>query len=436
MQDLIIDDREKGIFRVHRSAMTSREVFELERERIFDRCWLYLGHDSELPNPGDYLRRKIAGRPLVFVRGQDGQVRAFFNTCPHRGAAFCRQQEGNARTFQCFYHAWTFNTEGKLVGVPDEGAYASGFDRSELGLTSPARLECYRDFWFVSFNPDVESLYDYLDGAREYLDLVADQSATKMRIVDGCNHYTTHANWKLLVEGSFDGYHATALHQSYYAFLASAGDDLNAKYRADLSRGYDLGHGHATGDQPSRLPRPIAFWHPIFGEDTRAELDDIRTRLEERCGPERARRMTTTVRNLLIYPNLIIIDGMAITVRAVWPVAPDEMEVQAWALAPEEESGDQLARRLDNFYLFLGPAGFGTPDDVEVMEACQEGYQAVKEVAWSDISRGMHSADPRHVDEAQVRAFWREWHAQLQGLPHGNHEEARRVSQEMVLERA
>src|SRR5207237_9315220 len=118
LEDLVIDDGQAGVFRVHRSAMTAPEILALERERIFDRCWLYVGHESEIPGPGDYRRRTVANRSVIFARGSDGVIRTLLNTCMHRGARVCRQDEGNARTFQCFYHAWTFDNRGELVGVP------------------------------------------------------------------------------------------------------------------------------------------------------------------------------------------------------------------------------------------------------------------------------------------------------------------------------
>ena len=97
------DDRDGGIFRVHRSSMTSPEVLQLERERIFDSCWLYLGHESELPENGDFGRRRLNGRSIIFVRGSDGVIRAFHNTCPHRGAIVCRHDSGNQKSFQCVF---------------------------------------------------------------------------------------------------------------------------------------------------------------------------------------------------------------------------------------------------------------------------------------------------------------------------------------------
>jgi phenylpropionate dioxygenase-like ring-hydroxylating dioxygenase large terminal subunit len=137
-------------------------------------------------------------------------------------------------------------------------------------------------------------------------------------------------------------------------------------------------------------------------------------KLVERFGAEWAYQMTQTSRNLLIFPNLIINDIMAITVRTFFPVAPDYIEINAWALAPQDESAENRALRLDNFLTFLGPGGFATPDDVEALESCQQGF-ANREVAWSDISRGMQRAQPLVDDELQMRAFWRQWHALMQG---------------------
>ena len=423
---LVLDDRDRGVFRVKRKAMTSREIWRAERAQIFDTCWLYIGHDSEIPEPGDYRRRQIAGRPLVFVRGRDGTVRALYNSCTHRGARVCRQDAGNATSFQCFYHAWTFSSEGKLVGVPDREGYAEGVDFDALRLREVPRMECYRDFWFVSFAPEIESLPDYLAGAKEYIDLVADQAAEGMRVLPGSHRYACKANWKLMVENSMDGYHGAPLHQTYFAFLASQGDDDGAKQlKTSAARGYDLGNGHAVVDYPAPFPRVTARWHPIFGEDAKEEIEERRADLERRHGPDRAYRMAETCRNLFIYPNLLLLDVAGLTVRSVWPTGPDYMELTGWALAPREEPAHWLKRRLEGFNGFLGPGGLATPDDVEALEACQEGFEATSE-DYSDISRGMHR-DPGTVDEVQMRAFWREWHANVRGEGHGVHDEARRV---------
>jgi p-cumate 2,3-dioxygenase alpha subunit len=417
IKDLIIDNRREGIFRVNRAGMTSQELFEIEQERVFNKSWLYLGHESEVDNPGDYRRRFVAGKPVFFAKGSDGRIRAFLNTCPHRGAMICRRDEGNTEVFQCFYHAWSFSNQGDLIGVPGEEAYSDYFNRKELGLKSPPRVESYRGFYFISFNPYIEDLVSYLAGAREYLDLVADQTDIGMRIVTGSNRYSIKANWKLLCENSLDGYHGRPVHQTYFDYISSLEDNpaaLDAMFDQRWRRSRALGNGHAVIDSSTRGGRPIANWHPLFGEDAKEEIAGVRAKLVDKYGEDWAYRMANTSRNLLIYPNLVINDIMAITIRIFWPTAPDHMEVTAWNLAPKEETGNALARRLDSFLTFLGPGGFATPDDVEALESCQIGFRC-GDVEWSDISRGMHSQDPITTDELQMRTFWRQWHAHMMG---------------------
>ena len=421
IRDLIIDDRSRGIFRVHRSAMTSVELFRREQELIFNRCWIYLGHESEVENPGDYRRRTVAGRPLFFVRGGDGRLRVFLNSCPHRGALVCRHDAGNAESLQCFYHAWTFSTGGELIGVPGEDAYGPHFDRSEFSLKEPPRVDSYRGFYFASFNPDIEDLTAYLAGAADYIDLVVDQAEEGMRVVPGSNRYTMRANWKLLAENSLDGYHVLPTHRTFVDYITSLGTDDSGETMATRPPGSAraLGNGHCVVETLASYGRPVANWHPMFGEEARARIARARRRLVEKYGEERARRIADTGRILLIYPNLQILDIMAVSIRYFEPVAPDHMEVTAWHLVPREESGDALAVRLDSFLSFLGPGGFATPDDVEALESCQAGYRAT-EAEWSDVSRGMLNPSPRAADELQLRGFWRQWHTHLQGLSETN----------------
>ena len=105
LEGLVIDNQQDGLFRVNRQAFLSQEILALERQRIFERCWIYAGHETEVPNSGDFCSRRVAGRPVILVRGEDGVVRVLLNTCTHRGAFVCREHTGNARTFQCPYHA-------------------------------------------------------------------------------------------------------------------------------------------------------------------------------------------------------------------------------------------------------------------------------------------------------------------------------------------
>ena len=410
--NLVYDRPDLHKFKVHRSSMVSQEIYELERRNIFDRCWLYLGHESEIPGPGDYVRRVVAERPLFFARDRDGSLKVFHNTCPHRGALICRTDQGNAQVFQCFYHAWSFNTTGELIGMPDIEGYGPDFDRSELGLRSP-RFESYRGFIFVCFDEETVSLTEYLAGAAEYLDLVADQSAAGMKIIPGSNRYSIKANWKLLGENSIDGYHAIPTHQTYFDYMANGSATMMSDRKGF---GRALGNGHGVIENDSIYGRPIAMWHPYFGEEARPEIQSIKDDLIARFGRTKALRMCEKSRNLLIFPNLIINDIMAVTIRVYQPTGPNGMDVTAWEMAPAGETGSLLHRRLDSFLTFLGPGGFATPDDTEALESCQLGFGSGG-VEWSDLSRGM-TRSPRGNDELQIRTFWRRWQSLVADLPY------------------
>jgi len=405
------DDVRSGLFRVHHQAFLDPDVLAQERARIFERFWIYLGHESEVAEAGDFRVRELGVRKLIFVRGRDGVVRALLNSCTHRGAEVCRERRGNANSFQCFYHGWTFRNDGQLIGVPGEEAYAPGFSRAQLGLREAPRLEQYRGFWFVSFDPEVVPLVDYLGGAAEYLDLVADQSEAGMEIVGGAQSYAIHANWKLLVENSYDGYHAQIAHARYMKYLASSGA-VGLPEGRKWNSVRDLGNGHACIEYTAPWGRPIAHWVPAFGESAAPEIAEIRAQLEARLGAERAHRIATTSRNLGIFPNLVINDIMAITIRTFHPLTPGRMNVEAWSLAPRGEPPEHRRHRLENFLTFLGPGGFATPDDIEALESCQRGYASTPG-EWNDISRDTGAAEPPITGEHQMRTFWRRWQSLL-----------------------
>ena len=303
---------------------------------------------------------------------------------------------------------------GRLVGIPGKDAYDGGcFDQGERSLKHVPRLEQYRGFWFLSFWPEIQPLDDYLAGAKEFLDVLIDQSPSRqLRVVSGSHKYGMRANWKLLCENSIDGYHGLPTHQTYFEYVTSAGG-LGAGGKKLYGRGYSLGNGHAVVEYWSPWGRPVARWVPQMGEQSKAEIEAIRRELDERHGPDRGERIAEWNRNLLIYPNLVINDIMAATVRTFYPVRTDFMEINAWAVAPVEETGARLKTRLHNFLEFLGPGGFATPDDVEALESCQIGFEAGGE-QFNDVSRGM-LREARMDDELQMRAFWRQWAAQIEG---------------------
>lgn len=429
---LVHVDADHTHFLVNRNAYRSPAVFEQEMKTVFARCWLYLGHQSEIAKPGDFVTRRIAQREILFTRDRKGEPRAFFNSCMHRGVAVCRQKSGNRKNHTCPYHGWVYSLEGKLLDYGMAGGYDREHNaRGQYNLRQVARLEEYRGFFFVNFNSRALSLCDYLADSREIIDLVVDQTEGGQEIISGLHEYVIKANYKYLAENSYDGYHGIPTHETYFRFLErrlkEGGGDLEGFNRliADYpsgGRGWGLGNGHGIFEALVPNGRPVAYWMPAWGPEAKLQIDAIRARLLAKFGPQRASRITDLHRNMVIFPNLVINDHVAITVRAFQPEAVNRMRVTAWAMGPKDES--QLLRkfRLDNFLTFLGPAGFATPDDNEMLELAQVGCEG-SPVEFSDLSRGMSEdknpdmmrATGPWTNEQQMRAYWTQWDRIMSG---------------------
>ncbi len=404
-EKLVIDDLDKADFRVSRRALTDPAILEAERKLVFDQCWLYVGHESELPEPGSFIKRKVGGRPIIFVRGDDGQIRLFFDACTHRGNTVCRGNSGTTQRFLCFYHGWAFNTRGELANVPDQKGYGDNFDRSKLGLGSPPRMESYRGLVFMSMKADIVDLKTYLGGTLPYIDDMLDITDSDAVIAPGQQTYSMKANWKLLIENSADLYHAPFTHQRFFTeYIRDLGADTKiwqqmATQNSD-NRVLGFDYGHAIVDVPVG---PL----PMHGD--RPEIfDELRKSLTKKFGPERVTRLLDRSRNLLIFPNLVMISAWR-TIRTFYPITPDYMECDAWAIVGKNDSPELREIRFKNFISFLGPAGFGTPDDVEALENCQKGFAAT-EMGWTDLSKGMgREGGAVANDEFQMRTIWRRW---------------------------
>ncbi|MHC0054669.1 aromatic ring-hydroxylating oxygenase subunit alpha [Actibacterium sp. D379-3] len=402
---VVIDDLANATFKVNRQAFTDPAIWELERQRVFDQCWLYVGHESELTEAGSFLTRKVGGRPVIFVRDGEGEVRVFFDSCPHRGNSVCRGSRGQADRFTCFYHGWAFNTKGELAVVPDPVGYGPGLDRSKLGLGRPPRLEHYRGLYFLSMKPDIVDLRTYLGGAIPYIDSMLDIAVADPVIAAGEQAYNIKANWKLLLENSADIYHGHFTHMRFFTeFLTDVGADLDAWRKIargdDQNRVETFDYGHAVIDTPIG-PLPLFSDKPeVFAKLNKA--------LVEKFGADRAAQLLGRSQNLLIFPNTVMISSWR-TIRTFYPVAPDDLECRAWAIVGAEDSPELREARFGNFISFLGPAGFGTPDDVEALENCQRGFAAAG-VPYNDLSKGMGRPGGAVAnDELQMRAVWRRW---------------------------
>jgi p-cumate 2,3-dioxygenase alpha subunit len=408
---LVNDNQKEHIFRVNQRAFVDSSILEKERETIFGRTWLYAGHESEFLERGSFLSRDVGGRPIILTRADDGEIRAFFNACSHRGNLVCREKAGKAKKFRCFYHSWNFDLKGRLVGLPGPEAYAGSWDKEEMGLRPVPRIESYRGLVFVSFHKAIQPLTDYLGGAIEYIDLMLDFSDAEVEIAQGEQAYSMKANWKLLVENSFDSYHGLPTHGRYFGKFLNDIKLGNGTW-SDVTEGGSLGgrsivlgNGHALTENPAR-PTPLQI-------KSAKELAAIKETLVAKYGQERADRIANFNRNIFIFPNLFLIAYWR-TIRTFYPVSPDYMEISAWCLLPKNETPELRQSRLENFISFLGPAGFGTPDDVAALEGCQRGFAAVaKDYAWHDLSRGMGKEVADSTDERQMRTFWREWRARM-----------------------
>lgn len=410
----VSENIQRALFRVNRNAFTDPDVLAAERTEIFDRSWLYVGHISEIPENGSFVTRKVGGRPIILVRGRDGQVRVLMNACAHRGNTVCREKRGKASRFVCFYHAWSYDLDGRLASVPFDEAYGGAFDKSDLPLPSPAEVELYRGLIFLRYEKGEGGLIDYLGDARPHLDHFIDVADDRFEIVPGTQSYSMRANWKLLIENSMDVYHGFIVHRRYFdQFAADSGLEKSnsvMKIVRDESagRGIALDNGHAVIE----MPVPDLPVHRAAGSTASREREELETKF----GAERTRELLDVSRNLFIFPNLVLVSNWR-TIRTFYPLAPDYMEVDSWALLPRDDSAEVRRARLDNYISFLGPAGFGTPDDVEALEGCQRGFAATPG-GWSDISRGMSQSQQIASDEEQLRGFWRRWQSLIGNPTH------------------
>jgi p-cumate 2,3-dioxygenase subunit alpha len=412
---LIQQDWDALTFKVHRSAYRENAVFDRERNEIWGHTWLYLGHETEIPVNGDFKTRTLGGRPLIFVRDSNGVVQAYLNACPHRGTILCREIEGRTKTFQCFYHAWAFRNSGELAALPDSDAYPSDSSFVDsLSLRRVPRLGIHEGFVFVAFDPDVPDLLEHLGKAADYMSMTASIGKDGMTTLPGIQKYSVRGNWKLAVENAMDGYHFAPTHNTFVGYLRETGFAVTDHDQY----AHDLGDGHGLLVLTGHNGRIGMIWEPRFGEAEKVRTESKRAEMAERLGADRAADIADASRILFVFPNLLLFDLEALTIRQLEPVEPGVTDVRAWQFVEKGEPDDVRALRLKTMASFVGPGGLATPDDIEAYEAVQRGVHATvgfdtDEFDWSDMSRGMADdiAGPkgRSVDEGAMRSFWRHW---------------------------
>src|SRR2546428_4293171 len=203
-------DVERGI--ISREIFVSDEIYRQELERVFARVWLFIGHESQIPKPGDYLTSSMGEESVILCRDRTGRIRVFLNSCRHRGMKVCRYDEGNTVEFQCPYHGWSYGTDGALVGVPfAKDAYGAQLDRSQWGLIEVARVENYKGTIWATWDASAPTFLEYAGGYKLYLDLLLDAWDGReggTQAIGGGPHRLIPCNWKFPAENfSGDRYH-------------------------------------------------------------------------------------------------------------------------------------------------------------------------------------------------------------------------------------
>ncbi len=405
--------------RVHGSVYTSPGVFDLEMKRIFGEGWAFVAHESEVPEPGDYITRRLGGEPIIVVRGKDGVVRVLANRCTHRGNRLCNAEQGNSSSFRCPYHGWTFGNDGHLVAVPMRTGYDADFHagRNAFDLAAAPRQETYRGFVFASLAAQGVGLLEHLGNATTAIDrLLALSPSGTVELSAGWMKHRMYCNWKMVMENNVDGYHALFTHQSVYDAVRPAKVSHVPSKVETLVR--DMGNGHSEIDyapEYTRLDEEFVW----FGRMPRSKAPEYLGALEQAYGPEKAHEaLVVGPPHTLIYPNLFLAEMNIMTVE---PLSTGEtIAYTTPVLIPDApEMNSRVLRRTEGA---MGPSGFLIADDGEIGARNQLGL-AAREPEWVLLRRGVESdvTDATGVvnhdksAETPQRGWWKHWAGVLEG---------------------
>jgi fatty-acyl-CoA synthase len=392
--------------RVHGSLYTDPAIYEAELERIWYRTWVYVGHESEVPEPNDYVLKSIGPQPVIMTRDRQGDIHLLLNRCSHRANLVCDAPRGNSSAFRCPYHGWTFANTGALLGYPFSSGYGGRELKSELGLARLPRMESYQGFVFGSFAEEGPSLVEHLGAAAGEIDrLVRLSPEGRVQLTAGWLQHKVRANWKMLLENETDGYHPQFVHASIFAVADSGIGDLYGEKSTAVSR--DLGGGHTENDlRPEfrRLGEPLRW----FGT-TPERLPDYAAGMRAAYGDAAEQILIEGSPHVMIFPNLFIAE---IQIFVLQPTALDET-VQHVTAIQFAGAPDLNRRMLQQTIGSVGPAGFLLADDSEMYERNQRGVQ-VRRPEWLVLKRGQHRErldDNGHLvgdatDEVPIRAIW------------------------------
>lgn len=391
-------------------------LYEAEKTQIFGRSWLFLGHTSQLPKPGSFLRTFMGEESVLVTRDRSGQVRAHLNACRHRGFEICQEDRGVAHRFQCRYHGWIYGTDGTLIGAPGEDSiYYQELDKRQWGLI-PVRVETYKGLIFGNFDFDAPTLIDHLGEAAWYLDILLDRREGGTELL-GPNRWRISANWKVIAENHCgDEYHIGFAHGS------ALPPDLGPMRATPLPHAREirpgLGHGFGANVYPDEmapeewLTAGLGGEYPAYFREY--ELAAFRE-AANRLGEQRAR---IGLIHGAIWPNLGLVPA-ANTIRAIQPRGVGQVEMWSYCLvdrdAPPEVKAWLSARSIGTF----GPAGSFEQDDANNWSAVTRssaGTEARKHRLNIQMGLGHEERSDRlpgelglTASEINQRGFYRRW---------------------------
>ncbi len=344
--------------KVSRRIFVDQALYEQELEQVFARSWLYVAHESQIPNPVDFVSAYMGEDPVLVIRDSRGKINAFLNTCRHRGMRVCRADEGNAAAFTCTYHGWTYGNDGKLVGVPGyKEYYYEELDMEQWGLVPVTQVDTYKGLIFGTFDAETPPLREFLGDMAYYLDRFLDKREGGTEIIGGTHKWVVQANWKLAAENFIgDSYHFPVTHASTIRVRS-----LDQSYRG---RGFSIraGFGHGV----------LADWpvepHMLFqGSETaqRYMIENL-PEMAERLGAD---RMKLRYGAGGLFPNMAFLD-IRPQIMVFHPRGPQKTEVWAWCFVDKAASPEVKEALRLNMLRGAGPGGITEQDDMENWNMC------------------------------------------------------------------
>lgn len=370
-----------------RNGMLSREAFfdpsiyKQELEKVFARVWLFLGHESQIPDSGDFVTVYMGEDPVILSRDSSGKVGAFLNSCRHRGMKVCRTDSGNARHFRCSFHGWTYASDGRLAGVPFyKEAYGEGLDFPSLGLIAVPKVESYGGLLFGCWDAGATSLDQYLGDFRWYLDILIERSLGGLEFVGGSQRYHLQANWKIASENfAGDSYH---LHHSHGSMFKLDIQQLNPVSFNSGNPQYSVACSHGHGMTSLSLAEERFRTDLTIAEKMGHEVVDYvrasHARLEQRLSAAQTGIYALGFGN--IFPNLSFNDFSALRPTGIYlwqPKGAGSFEAWQWCAVDKDAPASVKEMSRIMFSRMQAATGITAQDDTESFEQVTQATRGV-----------------------------------------------------------